>query len=102
MTGSSARRVFRFEVPIDGAAHRVAIPDDAPRALAAGSARFDPVDRVHRVVELWVEVNPVGPKRYRLLRAFATGEPLPAGARWIGTTQRTPEGFVWHLYELDG
>jgi hypothetical protein len=33
---------------------------------------------------------------------FGTGQPLPEDAGWRGTCDRTPDGLVWHLYELDG
>ena len=29
-------------------------------------------------------------------------QPLPNGARYVGTCPRTPEGPVWHLYEIAG
>lgn len=38
----------------------------------------------------------------RTFQVFGTGHPLPEGAVWRGTTGRTSEDLVWHLYELPG
>lgn len=41
--------------------------------------------------------------RHRVLAGGAPAvEPLPDGARYVGTQALAPEGFVWHLYELAG
>jgi hypothetical protein len=43
---------------------------------------------------------PIGKTDRELCWAFGTGQPIPDGMRWVGTCNRTPDGFVWHLYEV--
>jgi hypothetical protein len=51
-------------------------------------------------VEFWAEHDEGKPVRERAFRVFGTGNALPPLARWIGTTPRTREGLVLHLYEI--
>jgi hypothetical protein len=72
-----------------------------PRHVAAARLGVGP-DAQH-IVEFWVEgyFEPYEDKAVvRTFQVFGTGHPLPEGAVWRGTTDRTPEGLVWHLYEL--
>lgn len=64
------------------------------------SAAKHETDAVH-VVEFWAEHDPDAyTEEPRTFQVFGTGQPLPDGAAWVGTCDRTPEGLVWHLYEV--
>ena len=54
------------------------------------------------VVEFWAEHDTDLAEEPRTFQVFGTGQPLPDGAHWVGTCDRTPDGHVPHLYELDG
>lgn len=41
------------------------------------------------------------PRVARTLQVLGTGHELPLSAVWRGTTARTDDGLVWHLYELE-
>ena len=81
--------IFRYEVPIDGRWHNVAL---AGRILHVANRDNRPV------VEFWAirggEVVEV-----REFRAFATGEPLPDDPGTYVGTALAENGFVWHLIE---
>lgn len=86
------RRMLRYEVAVN----------DEPQDFLVG----DPVhiaaspDGPHSV-EFWAEWDDdVPPFGQRTFQVFGTGQPLPHQAVWRGTADRTPEGLVWHLYEL--
>jgi hypothetical protein len=94
-----ARAMFR---------HRV-IVSDRPQVLHIGgdplhveAARLGVGDNAQHVVDFWCEYDDERPrqKAARTFRVFGTGHPLPEGAKWWGTTARTDDGLVWHLYEL--
>jgi hypothetical protein len=52
------------------------------------------------VVELWAEDDADTAHVVRYFQVFGTGHPIPDAAKWWGTTARTDQGLVWHLYEL--
>lgn len=83
--------MYRYTVPIDGQAHNVGMSGE-PVAVAVAP------DGTH--VEFWAESNDLIPVRTRVFRAFGTGRELPFTARHVGTCPRTPDGYVWHLYEV--
>lgn len=53
-------------------------------------------------VDFWVEHGDRPDPVARTFQVFGTGHELPPGAKHRGTTARTDDGFVWHLYELAG
>ncbi len=85
------QRVLRWYVQVDDEPHP--IPSVGRIVHVAGDARH---------VEFWaltcehVEAAP------RTFRVFGTGHPIPDGYVYVGTAPRTPEGLVWHLFELEG
>lgn len=96
-----SRRMLRYQV----------IVNDRPQTLRLSSnpvhveaARLGVGPQAQHLVEFWAEGyidgDPDGLDMERTFQVFGTGHPLPEGARWWGTTARTPEGFVWHLYEV--
>ena len=88
------RRMFRYVVPVDDRAHVFELWD-TPVAVAV--ARRDGRDFS---VEFWAEHAEDGLTIAHAYQVFGTGHPLPNGAEWVATCPRTPEGLVWHLYEL--
>ena len=86
----SRRRMLRHEVGIDGPV-TIGLTGEPVHvgALAYGAG-----------VEFWAEHDEAKPARERTFMVFGTGNVLPPGARWAGTAPRTPDGFVWHLYEV--
>jgi hypothetical protein len=63
-------------------------------------------DPVHVVAEtdglvsFWAERDAEMAARTRLFMLVGTGHPVPEGGIYRGTTDRTPGGLIWHLYEL--
>jgi hypothetical protein len=85
------RRMFRYTVPVDDQEHVIPL-SHSPVAIAADLFS----------VEFWAEHTEGTPQVKRAFRVFGTGHPLPEDAEWVGTAPRTPEGAVWHLYEIPG
>lgn len=99
MQWNNARRMLRFDVlvndkpqtlPVAGGIRRV-----EARRLGVGLAAV-------RAVEFWAEGTAAPVETERIFQVFGTGHELPEGAIWRGTTARTPDGLIWHLYELLG
>lgn len=90
MTGQ--RRMFRYVVPVDDRPHAFRLTSSPVAAAVTG-------DR--DAVEFWAE-STGDPGIARAFRVFGTGHALPDGARWAGTCPRTPDGLVFHLYEIPG
>ena len=83
------RAMFRYVVPVDDGSYEVRLTGEPFKVAAAD------VDRI----EFWAEHDDDAGESDRWFRAFGTGQPLPPGARWIGTCNRI-SGLVWHLYEV--
>lgn len=81
--------MFRYVLPVDDYPHTFGLTSD-PVAVAA-------TPDIN--VEFWAENNTEVPAHDRTFQVFGTGHPLPFGAKWAGTCQRS-DGFVWHLYEV--
>lgn len=81
----SAKRVWKFEVPVDDQEHMV------PWPIVHVSAKDE------RVLYVWAEVDPAAP-RTMPVRVYATGQPLPADGIHCATVGIWP--FVWHLYKI--
>jgi hypothetical protein len=84
------RRMFRYTVPVDDQRHEFPLTGD-PVAVAAHG--LDQVD-------FWAEHDDADGRTDRAFQVFGTGQPLPSGARWLGTCLRTAAGHIWHLYEV--
>lgn len=82
-----APTIYRYEVPVDDRWHRLVLTGPI---LHVASRRPE-------VVEVWALANDHRPEVCEL-RAFGTGQPLPADAhRYVGTA--LVGRLVWHLYE---
>lgn len=96
------KSIFRYEVLVNNKPQRHLIQGDVRKAVA-GYRKVD--GRTYHVVEFWAETEepaPDGTALQRTFQVFGTGHPLPDSAVWRGTCDRTPDGLVWHLYELVG
>jgi hypothetical protein len=88
------RRMFRYEVPVDGQPHTFELPGitDVYGPLH--------VNTTSEGVEFWAEHDDDALVTRRTFQVFGTGDPLPDGAAWVGTGSRSPDGHVGHLYEV--
>lgn len=50
------------------------------------------------VVEFWSEHDEERRGHNWKMLVVGTGHYIPDGYGWLGTTLRTPSGFVWHLF----
>ncbi|MFI9558858.1 DUF7352 domain-containing protein [Nonomuraea endophytica] len=92
-----ARRMLRYQVIVNDRPQPIALQSDP---LHVEAARIGVGVHAPHVVEFWAEGSLEDAGTRRLFQVFGTGHELPEGARWWGTTARTAEGLVWHLYEL--
>jgi hypothetical protein len=83
------RKMFRYAVPVDDQPHTIALTH-GPVAVASPELAW---------VEFWAEHTEGATQADRTFQVFGTGQPLPEGAKWIGTCPRV-SGIVWHLYEV--
>jgi hypothetical protein len=91
VTAAPVRTMRRYEVPIDGIPCRIGLTGDPVAFGAMGYSAG---------VEFWAEHDESAEPRVRKFTITGTGHPIPPGAVYVGTAPRTPEGTVWHLYEL--
>jgi hypothetical protein len=87
---SQPSAMYRHRLYVDGAPHEFTITGDPVHVEAAGNT----------YVDFWTLHAPRTFPQRRMFQAFGTGQPLPGGARYIGTTGRTPAGLIWHLFEI--
>lgn len=81
-------RVLRWQVPVDDADHELPVAGPVVHTEAAA------VD----LVEFWAFAGDGEQVVPRVFRVFGTGDPVPGGYVWRGTTARK-HGLVWHLME---
>lgn len=98
-------RVLRWTCPIDDLDHDLPVPPGAVVRVAG-----EPFDRVEfwalgsASLEGWdTPADPAVMRSWagptRVFRVFGTGQTIPAGYVYRGTTERTAHGLVWHLLE---
>lgn len=92
--------MLRYQVIVNDRPQTIELYGGDPLRVAA--ARIGVGPGAAHAVDFWAEGSLEAPGTKRTFQVFGTGHPLPEGARWWGTTDRTPEGLVWHLYELAG
>lgn len=83
---SAAAKVFRYEVRVDDQWHAHDL--HGPVLHVAGRTIF--------TVEFWA-MHQGDISRRREFRVFGTGQPVDAGAKYVGTVVHTD--LVWHLFE---
>ncbi|MEV0382383.1 hypothetical protein [Nonomuraea sp. NPDC050643] len=95
-----ARRMLRYQVVVGDRPKRIEIGEGWLSPARVEASRLGVGPNAQHIVEFWAEGDLDGPVVGVWLQVFGTGHPLPEGARWWGTTARTEDGFVWHLYEV--
>ena len=93
------RRMFRYSVFIVDDPRTIQMSPGAivhVEAHRLGAAE----DTARHLVNFWAEHDDELRDVARTFRVYGTGYPILSGDVWRGTTARTPEGLVWHLYEL--
>lgn len=83
------RRIFRYEVPVDDEWHTLDLSGDVLHVASRNSAD---------VVEVWA-YHDSNHNRKRRFRVFGTGQPVPDGATYCGTSLIQNIPLVWHLLE---
>jgi len=84
-----ALRMFRYEIPVDGEAHKFLLKSYPVKAEITPSFQ----------VEFWAEHNDVLDEEEYTFQVYGTGHPIPDGGMYVATTDRK-NGLVFHLYEL--
>jgi len=82
--------MHRYRLPVDGGPRVIPLTSDPVHVEAAGDS----------AVDFWAHHSARDTPRNRTFQVIGTGRPVPAGARYIGTTGRTPAGYIWHLFEI--
>lgn len=90
-------RMYRYRVVVSDRPQTFELTA-SPVHVAADRVGVGP-DAEH-VVDFWAEFDEGALAVPRTFQVYGTGHELPESARHCGTTARTPEGLVWHLYEL--
>jgi hypothetical protein len=83
----------RYEIPVDDLTHTI--------ALTGYPVRVAPVDGWSECLEFWAEHHADTEPVDRSFRVFGTGHEIPPDAVWVGTADRTKNGYVWHLYTVE-
>jgi hypothetical protein len=96
-----ARRMLRYQVVVNDRPQTFTVHSSWSQPARVGASRLGVGPDAQHLVEFWVEGDEDGSVK-RTFQVFGTGHPLPERARWWGTTARTSEGLVWHLYEVPG
>ena len=99
MTSGNSLRMLRYTVLVSASRPtKISLRGD-PRHVEATRLGVGP--NAQHLVEFWAEGTLDGTGRTdRWFQVFGTGHALPDGAQYWGTTARTPEDGVWHLYEV--
>lgn len=84
------RVIYKYAVPVDDEWHEVSMPGPSRVVYVNCPQSFE-------IVNLWAEVDieGVGDSRRRM-RVFGTGQAIPDGASYVGSTLAGP--LVWHVY----
>jgi hypothetical protein len=87
----SKRQVFRYTIPVDDQPHVIHLTNE-PLHVASGMTLDE--------VEFWAEHDTGALEYPAVFQVVGTGQPLPDGARYVGTAPRTRQGLVWNLYQV--
>jgi hypothetical protein len=82
--------MYRHQVGVDGPVE-IGLTGDPVAVAALGYSSG---------IEFWAEHDDSRMPVARTFTIVGTGHRIPEGATYAGTAPRTPEGLVWHLYEL--
>ena len=84
------RVIYRHQVGLDGSV-QIGLTGDP---LAFGALGYS------AGIEFWAEHDDAKEPRVRTFVVVGTGHRIPDGATYAGTAPRTPDGLVWHLFEV--
>jgi hypothetical protein len=86
------KRVLKWDVPVD----------DREHTIGAGFIAHVGCQQGPETVQVWTEQSDDHPTRWpaRTVRVFGTGQPLPDGARHLGSVVSAGGALVWHVYEV--
>lgn len=93
MAEPTRRVVHKYEVPFGESA--LTLPRGA-ELLHVATQPKDPQGT--EGVFVWALVDPDASHTIMQIGYFATGEPIPAGAEYIGTAITPDKTFVWHVF----
>jgi hypothetical protein len=85
-----SRSIYHYEVGLD---------DPEVINLTGPPLAFGVLER-SKGMEFWAEHDDAEAEIGHTFIIIGTGHLVPRDARYVGTAPRTPEGYVWHLYEL--
>jgi len=95
MKTSTTNAMYRYEVPLTEGP--TIIEMSAGPIVAAACVERGVADYA---MEFWAEHD--GETMQRLFAVHGTGHPITINARHCATAPRTPDGLVFHLFELMG
>lgn len=81
--------VYKYVVPVDDEAHEVGF---FPVHVGTDPDVYDEV-----LVWSLVDVDSPG---VRLVQVFGTGQPIPAGAQYVGTVPAAQGKLIWHVFDV--
>jgi hypothetical protein len=82
--------IHKYQIPVDGNLHSIDITGPVIHVEAASDT----------LVNMWAISGLVSIPEKVHYCVVSTGNELPKNAVHVGTTSRTPNGFVWHLIEV--
>lgn len=85
------RSIRKYEVPADEKSHILSL---------TGGILFIDASRDVNELDVWTDVSDAHPSYSVKLRVFKDGQDIPDDAVYQGTTGRTLDGAVWHLFEV--
>lgn len=92
------KRVLRYRIKVDGGPQVFRTEADSD-ALRVEAVPLDLAEDGGHYVDFWM--ISFGQETEHTYEVFGTGHPIPDNALWQGTTARTSDGLVWHLFQLN-
>jgi hypothetical protein len=93
------RRIYRQRV-IVGAPPQGFMMPECTAVMRTEATRMGVADNAPHAVDFWYEHDDEAREVDRTFLVLGTGHEVPGGAFHQGSTARTQDGLVWHLYEL--
>lgn len=95
------RRIFRYELPINDAAHEI----PSGKVVHLNEYRMKHITGERNRIEVWVEATLSGESLASAIigtqhvQVFGTGHPIPDSAEHLATC--IDGSLVWHLYRVE-
>lgn len=84
------KRVLKWDIPVDDKAHQGG--DTPVYVMCQDQGTYD-------TVQLWT-LDHGEPVQNNLYQVFATGQPIPDGAKYVGTAPAMGGNLIWHLFDV--